>query len=51
MGARIPETIRKQVLVEWLAGITRDQIANNNKIGTGTVSGIIKGSRRTKKRF
>lgn len=42
MGGRIPEPIRRKVLTEWLDGHTREQIAKDNQIGTGTVSEIIK---------
>lgn len=42
MGARIPPTIKNEVISEWLHGIPRDQIAKKNQIGAGTVSAIIK---------
>ena len=32
---------RAQVIKEWLSGNTRDEIAQNNKIGAGSVSNII----------
>lgn len=32
------EQIKGQVINEWLSGFTRDEIAENNKIGAGTVS-------------
>jgi hypothetical protein len=41
MGRRIPEPIRRKVLREWLEGLSRQQIAKDNQIGTGTVSEII----------
>ena len=42
MGAKIPNTIRRQVITQWLYGFSRDQIAKGNQIGAGTVSEIIK---------
>jgi hypothetical protein len=41
MGGKIPESIRRKVLRQWLEGYTRLQIARDNQIGTGTVSEII----------
>jgi DNA-binding transcriptional MerR regulator len=42
MGGKIPNTIRIQVITQWLYGFSRDQIAKANQIGAGTVSEIIK---------
>src|SRR5215213_11750385 len=42
MPAKIPKSIREQVLKQWLQGVSRDQIAKDNDIGAGTVSTIIK---------
>jgi hypothetical protein len=42
MGGRVPLTIRRQVIKQWLYGHSRDQIAKDNDIGAGTVSAIIK---------
>jgi transcriptional regulator with XRE-family HTH domain len=42
MPAKIPKSIREQVIKQWLQGMSRDQIAKDNGIGTGTVSSIIK---------
>jgi len=42
MGGKIPKTIKKRVIMQWLYGISRDQIAKANQIGAGTVSAIIK---------
>ena len=42
MRPKIPEPIRSNVIGQWLHGISRDEIAKNNDIGTGTVSAIIK---------
>jgi len=42
MGGKIPPSIRRQVIGQWLDGNSRDQIAKDNNIGTGTVSSIIK---------
>ena len=39
---KIPEDMRRNVINEWLHGLSRDQVAMNNGIGTGTVSTIIK---------
>lgn len=41
MGAKIPSTIRKQVIRDWREGIPRGQIAEKNQIGAATVSTII----------
>ena|SRR5829696_3792368 len=42
MEAKIPKSIREQVIKQWLQGMSRDQIAKYNDIGAGTVSSIIK---------
>jgi hypothetical protein len=42
MGRKIPDPIRRKVLIAWLEGLPRQQIARDNQIGTGTVSEIIK---------
>jgi chromosome segregation ATPase len=42
MPAKIPKSIREQVLKQWLQGVSRDQIAKDNDVGAGTVSTIIK---------
>ena len=42
MGLKIPREIRLQAIRNWLEGKTRDQIAHELKIGSGTVSEIIK---------
>ena len=42
MGRKIPDHIRLKVLIAWLEGVPRQQIARDNQIGTGTVSEIIK---------
>jgi chromosome segregation ATPase len=42
MPAKIPKSIREQVLKQWLQGMSRDQIAKDNDVGAGTVSAIIK---------
>jgi hypothetical protein len=41
LGAKIPQTIKKAVIRDWLHGIPRDQIASRNQIGAGTVSTIV----------
>jgi chromosome segregation ATPase len=42
MPASINQEIKSEVIKQWLAGMTRDRIAMQNRIGTGTVSTIIK---------
>jgi len=42
MGGKIPEPIRRKVLIEWLEGHPQRHIARDNQIGIGTVSEIIK---------
>jgi hypothetical protein len=42
MKGKIPNTIRRLVIKQWLYGFPRDQIAKGNQIGAGTVSTIIK---------
>jgi len=37
-----PRQIKVQVLYQWIQGIARDKIADNNDIGRGTVTNIIK---------
>jgi len=37
----IPRQIKVQVLYQWIQGIPRDKIADNNDIGRGTVTNII----------
>jgi hypothetical protein len=41
MGGIIPRNIKIKVIREWLNGLTREEIAKKNDIGTGTVTGII----------
>jgi len=41
MPAAINEQTRKQVIHQWVGGDTRDKIAIDNRIGEGTVSGIV----------
>ncbi len=41
LGKKIPHTIKVRVLRGWLRGLSRDSIAIENKIGYGSVSGII----------
>ena len=42
MRPKIPDPIRRSIINEWLHGVSRDAVAKNNGIGTGTVSAIIK---------
>ena len=46
MGSKIPREIRLQAIRKWLEGKTRDQIAHELEIGSGTVSEIVKEYRR-----
>ena len=41
MSNPIPYKIKVQVIHEWIQGIPRDKIAENNDIGRGTVTNII----------
>jgi hypothetical protein len=41
MPAAIKPVIKKQVIAQYLQGDSRDRIAADNDIGTGTVSNII----------
>ena len=41
MPAAIDPVIKKQVIVQYLQGVSRDRIAADNGVGTGTVSNII----------
>ena len=41
MTIKVPDTIKTQVIKEWIQGISRDKIAQENNIGSGTVTGII----------
>ena len=42
MEPKVPKSIKERVIKQWLQGTSRDQIAEDNDIGTGTVSAIIK---------
>src|SRR5438270_12243637 len=42
MPPSINHEIRNRVIEQWLSGIPRDKIALDNKIGTGTVSSIVR---------
>jgi hypothetical protein len=46
MGAKIPSPIKVEVIKKWLQGKSRDQVASESHIGAGTVSNIIKESRK-----
>ena len=41
MGGKIPQPVRLEVIRKWLRGYSRDEIAKDAGIGTGTVSGIL----------
>lgn len=47
MGSRVPPSLKKKVLEEWLQGFSRDFIAITNNIAAGTVTNIIKQSKDT----
>ena len=51
MGSKIPRPVRQEVIRKWLEGQSRDQIANEVGIGAGTVSGIVKESRKDDPEF
>ena len=51
MGGRIPQPIKMEVIRKWLHGYSRDEIAKDSGIGTGTVSGIILQCRRDDANF
>jgi hypothetical protein len=42
MEPKVPQSIKERIIKQWLRGIARDQIAEDNEIGAGTVSAIIK---------
>jgi hypothetical protein len=42
MGSATPYSIKVKVIKEWIQGLSRDKIGQNNGIGTGTVTSIIK---------
>jgi hypothetical protein len=48
LGGKIPKNIKEKVISQWLQGRTRETIAKENDIGTGTVSAIIKEARQQK---
>jgi len=41
MPPSIDNSVKTDVIKQWLDGDTRDKIADDNQIGAGTVSGII----------
>jgi len=41
MGTRIPHLLKIKVLNHWLDGMSRDNIAINHQIASGSVSSII----------
>ncbi|HKG87065.1 MAG TPA: hypothetical protein VKA95_01975 [Nitrososphaeraceae archaeon] len=46
MGGRIPRNLKEKVIRQWLDGLTRERIANEDDIGTGTVTSIIQEARK-----
>jgi hypothetical protein len=45
MGSATPYSIKVKVIKEWIQGLSRDKIGQNNGIGAGTVTSIIKQAR------
>ena len=45
MPAQIPRQIKNAVIQRWLSGISREKIAKEFTIGTGTVSNIVSSAR------
>jgi hypothetical protein len=41
MAAPIDEIVKRRVIQQWLSGESRDKIAADNNIGSGTVSSIV----------
>jgi hypothetical protein len=41
MPAAIDEIVKRRVIQQWLGGESRDKIAIDNNIGSGTVSSIV----------
>jgi hypothetical protein len=41
LSNQIPHKIKVQVRYQWIQGIPRDKIAENNDMGRGTVTNII----------
>ena len=41
MGSATPHSIKVKVIKEWIQGLSRDKIGQNNGIGVGTVTNII----------
>jgi hypothetical protein len=48
LGGKIPKKIKEKIIRQWLEGRTRETIAKENDVGTGTVSAIINESRQQK---
>lgn len=42
MGGKIPREIKERVIREWLQGIKREKIAENNDLADGSISNIVK---------
>jgi hypothetical protein len=51
MGKKIPKSIQEKIMKKWFEGKTRDVIARELRIGTGSVSNTIKGFRRNDREF
>jgi hypothetical protein len=41
MGSKTPYSVKLKVIEGWIQGISRDKIALDNDIGSGTVTSII----------
>ena len=42
MGGKIPREIKERVIREWLQGIKREKIAENNDLAAGSITNIVK---------
>jgi hypothetical protein len=51
MGGKIPRKVKEQIIKQWLYGLTRQQIAKQLSIGTGSVTGIIQEVRQAEDGF
>lgn len=51
MGGKIPQNVRLEVISRWLRGYSRDGIARECEIGTGTVSNVVQQVRQDDAKF
>ncbi len=47
MGSATPYSIKVKVIKDWIQGLSRDKIGQNNGIGAGTVTSIIQQAAKT----